>query len=138
MRSAKIVPALEGRKKFRRYFITIRRTNLDKTDVFEVCRMENQDQRSPDRRARDEHIAAQSRLAPLDLPPGATTEPVEVHLARNGRRPLAVAGIVENGLVRPLDSSVKLTEHSRVIIVAPRNPDGRLLGSRNSPRSSFV
>jgi hypothetical protein len=32
--------------------------------------------------------------------------------------PLAIAGIVENGLVRPLDPSVKLPEHSRVIIVA--------------------
>jgi hypothetical protein len=29
-----------------------------------------------------------------------------------------VAGIVENGLVRPLDPEVKLVEHSRVIIVA--------------------
>jgi len=33
-------------------------------------------------------------------------------------RPLAVAGVVENGLVRPLDPAVKLPEHSRVIIVA--------------------
>jgi hypothetical protein len=31
---------------------------------------------------------------------------------------VAVAGIVENGLVRPLDTEVKLPEHSRVIIVA--------------------
>jgi hypothetical protein len=30
----------------------------------------------------------------------------------------AVAGVVENGLVRPLDPAVKLAEHSRVIIVA--------------------
>jgi hypothetical protein len=27
-------------------------------------------------------------------------------------------GVVENGLVRPLDPAVKLPEHSRVIIVA--------------------
>jgi hypothetical protein len=33
-------------------------------------------------------------------------------------RPLAVAGVVENGLVRPLDPDMKLREHSRVIIVA--------------------
>jgi len=39
-----------------------------------------------------------------------------------GCRPLAVAGIVENGLVRPLDTSVKLLEHSRVIIVASEWP----------------
>jgi hypothetical protein len=38
--------------------------------------------------------------------------------AHGRRRPVAVAGIVENGLVRPLDPAVKLPEHSRVIIVA--------------------
>jgi hypothetical protein len=43
--------------------------------------------------------------------------PVEDHLARH-RRPIAVAGVVENGLVRPLDPKVKLSERSRVIIVA--------------------
>ena len=75
------------------------------------------DQRSPGRRARDEQIAAEPPLAPLDLPPTAIPSPVEAHLARR-RRPLAVAGIVENGLVRPLDPAVKLAEHSRVIIVA--------------------
>jgi hypothetical protein len=73
------------------------------------------DQRSARRRARDEQIAAEPQLAPLDLPPGAVPSPVEAHLRR---RPLAVAGIVENGLVRPLDPAVKLPEHSRVIIVA--------------------
>jgi hypothetical protein len=31
---------------------------------------------------------------------------------------VAVAGVVENGLVRPLDPAVKLPERSRVIIVA--------------------
>jgi len=31
---------------------------------------------------------------------------------------MAVAGVVENGLVRPLDPSVTLPERSRVIIVA--------------------
>ncbi len=76
------------------------------------------DQRSPDRRTQDERIAAEPPLAPLDLPPEATAEPVEAHLARQARRPVAVAGVVENGLVRPLDTTVKLPEHSRVIIVA--------------------
>ncbi len=80
------------------------------------------DQRSHERRAEDERIAAEPRLAPLDLPPDAAAEPVEAHLARQGRRPLAVAGVVENGLVRPLDTSVKLPEHSRVIIVAADGP----------------
>jgi len=76
------------------------------------------DQRSPERRARDEQVAAEPPLAPLDLPPDAVPTPVEAHLARSRRRPVAVAGIVENGLVRPLDTAVKLPEHSRVIIVA--------------------
>lgn len=80
------------------------------------------DQRNTERRARDEQIAAEPPLAPLDLPPDPLAAPVEAHLARPSRRPLAVAGIVENGLVRPLDSSVKLPEHSRVIIVASEGP----------------
>ncbi len=76
------------------------------------------DQRSPARRARDEQIASEPPLTPLDLPPDAACSPVESHLARHRRRPVAVAGVVENGLVRPLDPAVKLAEHSRVIIVA--------------------
>lgn len=75
------------------------------------------DQRSPQRRARDEEIASEAELAPMSLPTDAAPLPVEMHLARL-RRPVAVAGVVENGLVRPLDPGVKLPEHSRVIIVA--------------------
>jgi hypothetical protein len=80
------------------------------------------DERSPERRAKDERIAAAPRLAPPDLPPDAEAEPVEVQLARQTRRPLAVPGVVENGVVRPLDDSVKLPEHARVIIVATDLP----------------
>ncbi len=76
------------------------------------------DQRSPARCARDEQIAAEPPLAPPELPPDASPSPVEAHLGRLRRRPLAVAGVVENGLVRPLDPAVKLPEHARVIIVA--------------------
>jgi hypothetical protein len=79
------------------------------------------DQRSDARRALDEQIAAEPHLPPPELPPDAVPLPVEVHLARL-RRPVAVAGIVENGLVRPLDPSVNLREHSRVIIVASEAP----------------
>jgi hypothetical protein len=74
------------------------------------------DNRSPERRARDEQLAAEPCLPPPQLPPDATASPVEAHLARS-RRPVAVAGVVENGLVRPLDPAVKLPERSRVIIV---------------------
>jgi hypothetical protein len=76
------------------------------------------DQRSPGRRARDEQIAAEPQMAPRELPSDAPSAPVETHLVRHRRRPVAVAGVVENGLVRPLDPAVKLPEHSRVIIVA--------------------
>ena len=71
------------------------------------------DPRSPERRARDEQIAAEPPLAPLDLPPGAPASGVETHLARHGRRPLAVAGIVENGLARV--NAQRQEQHSRPI-----------------------
>jgi len=79
------------------------------------------DQRSSSRQARDEQIAAEPLLAPPQLPPDSIPLPVEDHLARLRPRPLAVAGVVENGLVRPLDPTVKLPERSRVIIVASEN-----------------
>ena len=75
------------------------------------------DQRSPGRKAQDEQIAAEPPMAPLELPSDAPSSPVEAYLGPRRRRPLAVAGVVENGLVRPLDPAVKLPEHSRVIIV---------------------
>ena len=75
------------------------------------------DNRSPSRRALDEQIAAQPPLPPPNVPAGAKPLPVEAHLARL-RQPQAFAGVVENGLVRPLDPEVRLPEHMRVIIVA--------------------
>jgi hypothetical protein len=76
------------------------------------------DQRTPERRAQDEEIASDTKMPPLALPPDCTPSSMEAHLGRRLRRLLAVAGVVENGLVRPLDPGVKLAEHSRVIIVA--------------------
>ncbi|QDV38235.1 hypothetical protein ElP_61860 [Tautonia plasticadhaerens] len=73
--------------------------------------------RSTRRHALDEQVAAEPPLAPPDLPLDAAPVPVESHLAAL-RRPIAVAGVVEDGLVRPLDPAVKLPEHARVIIVA--------------------
>ena len=75
------------------------------------------DPRDPQRRAHDEQIASEPQLPPPELPPGAAASPLEAHLASR-RRPVAVAGVVENGLVRPLDPGVRLPERSRVIIVA--------------------
>ena len=75
------------------------------------------DQRTPAQRARDEEIASEPQLAPPELPPNAAASPIEAHFGRK-RHPVAVAGVVENGVVRPLDPSVKLLERARVIIVA--------------------
>ena len=75
------------------------------------------DFRSSQLRARDERIASEPPLPPPVLPPDAMASPVEAHLTTR-RRPMAVAGVVENGLVRPLDPGVSLPEHSRVIIIA--------------------
>ncbi|MBO0698196.1 MAG: hypothetical protein J2P46_07370 [Zavarzinella sp.] len=74
------------------------------------------DTRNDRRKALDEQIAAEPPLPPPDLAAGARPRPVEEHLAR-ARRPVAVLGVVENGLVRPLDPQVKLPERARVIIV---------------------
>lgn len=82
------------------------------------------DSRSHGRRAQDERIAAEPPMALPDLPPGAAPSPMEAHIGRLRRRPLAVVGVVENGLVRPLDPTVKLPEHSRVIIVASEMESG--------------
>ena len=75
------------------------------------------DTRSPERIAMDEAIAAEPMLPLPELPEGVKPRPMEEGL-RQLRRPVAIAGIVENGLVRPLDPNAKLTERSRVIIVA--------------------
>jgi len=76
------------------------------------------DLRSPQRKILDEQIAAEPPLAIPDLPTGATPTPVEDHLRKLQRRPVALIGVVENGLVRLLDTNVNLPERSRVIVVA--------------------
>jgi hypothetical protein len=80
------------------------------------------DQRSPERRARDEEIAAEPQLPTPELARDTSPSPVESHLARKSRGPVAVIGVVENGVARPLDPNVKLPEHARVIIVASEAP----------------
>lgn len=76
------------------------------------------DQRSPARKTQDEEIALEPELPPLELPPNAIPSPMESHLQRTRRHPVALTGIVENGVVRILDAGVTLPEHSRVIVVA--------------------
>ena len=76
------------------------------------------DDRSPERKALDEKIAAEAHAPIPPLPPDAPRVPVEELLRQRRRKPLAVAGVVENGVVRIVDPDVKLREHSRVIVVA--------------------
>ena len=76
------------------------------------------DSRSPERRAQDDAIAAEAPLRPLELPTDAAPTAVEDYLIRRRHHPLALAGIVENGVVRFLDPATKLPERARVIVVA--------------------
>jgi hypothetical protein len=81
------------------------------------------DQRSAERRTLDDKIAAEPKLQPPELPVDSVPSAVEVHLARVSRQPLAMAGIVENGLIRPINPAITLPEHTRVIIVTAELSD---------------
>jgi hypothetical protein len=76
------------------------------------------DTRSASRRAQDEEIAGEPPLPPPPLSPDATSAPVEHHIGRAKRHPLALSGVVENGVIRLIDPDVTLPERSRVIVVA--------------------
>ena len=78
------------------------------------------DTRSVPRRAVDEKIAAEPALPLPQLPPKAAPAPVEDHLRKRNRHPLALPGIVENGVIRLIAPGVTLPERSRVIVVAER------------------
>jgi hypothetical protein len=73
------------------------------------------------RLARDEETAVDLHLPPLPHRT-AGSSPLEPHFAEKHLHPVAVVGIVENGLVRPLDPATELPEHARVIIVANESP----------------
>jgi len=75
------------------------------------------DTRSERRKALDEQLAAEPLLPIPDAQPGDRPRPLEEH-PRLPRRPVAVVGVVENGVVRLLDAQVKFPEHTRVIVVA--------------------
>lgn len=76
------------------------------------------DDRSPQRRAADERLAAEAMLPRPEMPADTPIRPMEHCLEGIRRKPMAVEGVVENGLVRPLDPDAKLPENARVIIVA--------------------
>ncbi len=74
------------------------------------------DTRSDHRKALDEQLAAEP-LLPIPSPvPGEVLRPLEAHF--RPRHPVAVVGVVENGVVRLLDTGVTFPERSRVIVVA--------------------
>jgi hypothetical protein len=75
------------------------------------------DDRSAERKALDEQIASEPSKSRPEIPPGAKPMPFEALMASR-RRLIAVAGMVEDGVLRPLDPDVHLPEHARVIIVA--------------------
>ena len=80
------------------------------------------DERSEQRKRLDEAIASEPPLPPLDLPAGTRALPIEEHLRKRRRKPQAFLGVVENGLVRPVDPDVRLPDRSSVIIVTPGGP----------------
>lgn len=76
------------------------------------------DTRSDRRKALDEQLASEPMLPIPDAELGDQPRPLESHLPPL-RRPVAAIGIVENGVIRLLDATMKFPEHSRVIVVAP-------------------
>jgi len=82
------------------------------------------DDRDAERRTADDQIASEAQLVAPELPADAQSMPVESHLSELAR-PIAVAGVVENGLVRIVDPAVVLPEHARVIVVATKQNEYR-------------
>ena len=93
------------------------------------------DQRNRTRRALGERATAEPKLGPLDVPNDAPSAMMTAHLARRRRRPVAVAGIVEKGLVRPVDPAGKLPENSRVVIAASEQTRAASGEASGRPRS---
>jgi hypothetical protein len=74
------------------------------------------DLRTERRKTLDDQLSSEPHLPHPNIPPGEQPRPIEEHIRH--RRPVAIAGVVENGLVRLLDPQMRLPEHSRVIVVA--------------------
>jgi hypothetical protein len=74
------------------------------------------DTRSERRKAFDEQLASESHLPHPNIRAGEQPRPIDDHIRH--RRPVAIVGVVENGMVRLLDPHMTLPEQSRVIVVA--------------------
>ena len=79
------------------------------------------EERSEERKRQDGAIASEPPLPPLDVPAGTHALPIEEHLRKRRRKPQAFLGVVENGVIRPVDPDVRLPDRSSVIIVTPGN-----------------
>ena len=79
------------------------------------------DERSEERKRQDEAIASEPQHQPLDVSAGTQALPIEEHIRKRRRRPQAFLGVVENGVIRPVDPDVRLQDHSSVIIVTTGN-----------------
>ena len=79
------------------------------------------DERSEARKRQDGAIASEPPLPPLDVLAGTQALPIEEHIRKRRRRPQAFLGVVENGVIRPIDPDVRLPDRSSVIIVTPGN-----------------
>jgi hypothetical protein len=75
------------------------------------------DDRTQERRALDDAIANEVKLPIPDHIEEYPRSSMEEHLEKL-YRPVAVPGVIENGVVRLLDSTISLPEHTPVIVVA--------------------
>jgi hypothetical protein len=77
----------------------------------------SQDDRSEVRQALDEAIANEGKL-PIPANANEYSRSSMEEQLRELSRPVALPGVIENGVVRLLDSTISLPEHTRVIVVA--------------------
>ena len=76
------------------------------------------DDRSKNQKIRDEQIASSPKNSRPKPASEASPKPIEEFLAPEDiPSPRAIVGIVEDGVVKPLDTSQALKEHSKVLIV---------------------
>jgi hypothetical protein len=78
------------------------------------------DTRSEWRKKKDEEIAEEVEREMLPIPelaPGETIKSFSEIQKELSSRPNAIWGVVENGVVRPMDASIRLPEGAEVVIV---------------------
>lgn len=76
------------------------------------------DDRSEERRRLDEQVAGEPRKPRPPVAEGGKPKPMESFLRPEDLpKPKAIVGVVEDGVVRPLDAGLRLPEHGRVLIV---------------------